>query len=266
MAGRRPAARGREGPAGAREPVPYHLQPAGEFGEAAGYDRTRAQAREVAARTVAGIEIRTLRKHFGDLHAVDGVSLSIRDGEFLVLLGSSGSGKTTLLRMIAGLERPTSGEIHIGDQRVDGDVPPRARGIAMVFQSYALYPHRTVFQNIAFPLEASRTPRKQIEEKVRWAAELFSITRYLDRYPRQLSGGAFSARGRICARSVSPCDAWSTWAPIAMCTAPSQGPARPMRRSSPSCRPPSRWSYQKARRTTSRCRVARCATSTPPRD
>jgi len=129
---------------------------------------------------VAGIEIRSLRKHFGDLHAVDGVDLSIRDGEFLVLLGSSGSGKTTLLRMIAGLERPTSGEIHIGDQRVDGDVPPRARGIAMVFQSYALYPHRT---------EASRTPRKQIEEKVRWAAELFSISRYLDRYPRQLSGG-----------------------------------------------------------------------------
>ncbi len=138
---------------------------------------------------MAGIEIRSLRKHFGDLHAVDGVDLSIRDGEFLVLLGSSGSGKTTLLRMIAGLERPTSGEIHIGDQRVDGDVPPRARGIAMVFQSYALYPHRTVFQNIAFPLEASRTPRKQIEEKVRWAAEMFSITRYLDRYPRQLSGG-----------------------------------------------------------------------------
>ncbi len=138
---------------------------------------------------MAGIEIRNLRKHFGDLHAVDGVSLSIRDGEFLVLLGSSGSGKTTLLRMIAGLERPTSGEIHIGDQRVDGDVPPRARGIAMVFQSYALYPHRTVFQNIAFPLEAARVPRKQIDEKVRWAAELFSISRYLDRYPRQLSGG-----------------------------------------------------------------------------
>src|SRR6059036_414091 len=91
--------------------------------------------------------------------------------------------------MIAGLERPTSGEIHIGGQRVDGDVPPRARGIAMVFQSYALYPHRTVFQNIAFPLEAVRTPRKEIEEKVRWAADMFSITRYLDRYPRQLSGG-----------------------------------------------------------------------------
>src|SRR5207245_701067 len=85
-----------------------------------------------SAPTVAGIEIRSLRKHFGDLHAVDGVDLSIRDGEFLVLLGSSGSGKTTLLRMIAGLERPTSGEIRIGGERVDGDVPPRARGIALV--------------------------------------------------------------------------------------------------------------------------------------
>ena len=138
---------------------------------------------------MAGVDIRNLRKQFGDLHAVDGVDLSIRDGEFLVLLGSSGSGKTTLLRMIAGLERPTSGEILIGGERVDGDVPPRARGIAMVFQSYALYPHRTVFQNIAFPLEAVRTPRQQIEEKVRWAADMFSISRYLDRYPRQLSGG-----------------------------------------------------------------------------
>ena len=138
---------------------------------------------------MAGIEIRNLRKQFGDLPAVDGVNLSIRDGEFLVLLGSSGSGKTTLLRMIAGLEHPTAGEIHIGGERVDGDVPPRARGIAMVFQSYALYPHRTVFQNIAFPLEASRTPRNRIEEKVRWAADMFGITRYLDRYPRQLSGG-----------------------------------------------------------------------------
>ncbi len=138
---------------------------------------------------MSSIEIRNLSKHFGELHAVDGVDLSIHDGEFLVLLGSSGSGKTTLLRMIAGLERPTAGEIYIGDERVDGDVPPRARGIAMVFQSYALYPHLTVFGNIAFPLEASRMPRAQIAEKVRWAAELFGITRYLERYPRQLSGG-----------------------------------------------------------------------------
>src|SRR5436309_11033675 len=128
-------------------------------------------------KAVAAVEIRNLRKQFGDLRAVDGVDITIADGEFLVLLGPSGCGKTTLLRMIAGLERPTAGEIHIGGERVDADVPPRARGIAMVFQSYALYPHRTVFQNIAFPLEAVRTPRKEIEEKVRWAADMFSITR-----------------------------------------------------------------------------------------
>jgi multiple sugar transport system ATP-binding protein len=138
---------------------------------------------------VTGVEIRNLSKRFGDHHAVDGVDLAIREGELLVLLGPSGCGKTTLLRMIAGLERPTSGEILIAGERVDGDVPPRARGIAMVFQSYALYPHRTVAQNIAFPLEAIRMPRAQITEKVRWAADMFSISRYLDRYPRQLSGG-----------------------------------------------------------------------------
>src|SRR2546423_1309493 len=138
---------------------------------------------------VVGVEVRNLSRRFGDLHAVDGVDLSIRDGEFLVLLGSSGSGKTTLLRMIAGLERPTSGEIHMGGERVDADVPPRARGIAMVFQSYALYPHRTVFKNIAFPLEACRTPRSQIVEKVRRASEMFGISHLSGRYPRQLSVG-----------------------------------------------------------------------------
>ncbi len=138
---------------------------------------------------MASVEIRALRKRFGDHDAVDGVDLSIRDGELLVLLGPSGCGKTTLLRMIAGLEHPSAGEIYIGSRRVDGVVPPRARGIAMVFQSYALYPHRTVFGNIAFPLEAAGLPRANITEKVRWAADLFGITRYLDRYPRQLSGG-----------------------------------------------------------------------------
>jgi len=138
---------------------------------------------------MASVEIRNLRKQFGELHAVDGVNLSVREGELLVLLGPSGCGKTTLLRMIAGLEHPTSGEIYIGTTRVDGDVPPRARGIAMVFQSYALYPHRTVFGNIAFPLEAAHHPRATIAQKVRWAADMFGITRYLDRYPRQLSGG-----------------------------------------------------------------------------
>src|SRR5437867_2851992 len=138
---------------------------------------------------VAGVELRNLTRRFGDFHAVDGVNLSIREGEFLVLLGPSGCGKTTLLRMIAGLERPTAGEIVLGGERMDGDVPPRARGIAMVFQSYALYPHRTVFRNIAFPLEAAGMSRAAIDQKVRRAAESFSITRYLDRYPRQLSGG-----------------------------------------------------------------------------
>src|SRR5213083_2926257 len=127
------------------------------------------------ATIVAGVELRNLTRRFGELHAVDGVNLSIREGELLVLLGPSGCGKTTLLRMIAGLEHPTSGEIYIGGTRVDGDVPPRARGIAMVFQSYALYPHRTVFGNIAFPLEAARLARAVIAEKVRWAADLFGI-------------------------------------------------------------------------------------------
>jgi multiple sugar transport system ATP-binding protein len=138
---------------------------------------------------VAGVEIRNLTRRFGDFRAVDEVTLSIREGEFLVLLGPSGCGKTTLLRMIAGLERPSAGEILIGGESMDGDVPPRARGIAMVFQSYALYPHRTVFGNIAFPLEASGLARAAIADKVRWAAEMFGISRYLDRYPRQLSGG-----------------------------------------------------------------------------
>src|SRR5712664_2632058 len=137
---------------------------------------------------MAGVEIRHLSKRFGGLHAVDDVDLSIREGEFLVLLGPSGCGKTTLLRMIAGLERPTAGEIHIGGERMD-DVPPRARGIAMVFQSYAPYPHRTVSGNISFPLEALGLARAAIDEKVRWAADMFGIGRYLDRYPRQLSGG-----------------------------------------------------------------------------
>ena len=111
---------------------------------------------------MAGVEIRHLSKRFGDLYAVNDVDLAIREGEFLVLLGPSGCGKTTLLRMIAGLERPTAGEILIGGERVD-DAPPRARGIAMVFQSYALYPHRTVARNISFPLEAVGLPRSLIE-------------------------------------------------------------------------------------------------------
>ncbi|MDR5683599.1 MAG: ABC transporter ATP-binding protein [Armatimonadota bacterium] len=135
------------------------------------------------------VETRSLHKHFGEVRAVDGVDLSVGEGELLVLLGPSGCGKTTLMRMIAGLETPTAGEIYIGGQRVDEDVPPRARGIAMVFQSYALYPHKTAFENIAFPLEALRTERPTIRQRVEWAAGLFGIGHLLGRRPRQLSGG-----------------------------------------------------------------------------
>jgi len=131
---------------------------------------------------------RKLRKEFGDVTAVDGVDLEIRDGEFVVFLGPSGCGKTTMLRMIAGLEKPTSGDIIIGE-RVVNDLPPRSRGIAMVFQGYGLYPHLKVRDNIAFPLRTQRTPKATIEKKVAWAAGILGITRLLDRKPRQLSGG-----------------------------------------------------------------------------
>lgn len=124
----------------------------------------------------------------GRVRAVDDVSLEMPDGEFLVLLGASGSGKSTLMRTIAGLERPSDGVIRIDGQRANED-PPGKRNIAMVFQSYALYPHKTVAKNISFPLEAVGLPAAQINEKVRWAAELFDIDRFLHRKPRELSGG-----------------------------------------------------------------------------
>jgi len=137
---------------------------------------------------MATVETRDIRKSFGTVRAVDGVDLSTKEGEFLVLLGSSGCGKTTLLRMIAGLEKPTSGDVLIGGQVVN-DLPPRARKIAMVFQSYALYPHMTVFKNIAFPLKAQGMRTDAVRQKVEWAAALFGIELLLHRKPRQLSGG-----------------------------------------------------------------------------
>jgi multiple sugar transport system ATP-binding protein len=139
---------------------------------------------------VAVVETRNLTKVFkeGELGAVNDVSLTTEEGEFLVFLGPSGSGKTTLLRMIAGLETPTSGEILIGGEVVN-DRSPRERRIAMVFQSYALYPHLTVYKNIAFPLKAQRVPKELHKQKVEWAAGLLGIGRLLDRKPRELSGG-----------------------------------------------------------------------------
>jgi multiple sugar transport system ATP-binding protein len=137
---------------------------------------------------MATVETRKLTKAFGSVPAVDGVDLATREGEFLVLLGPSGCGKTTLLRMIAGLERQTAGDVLIGGENVN-DLPPRSRKIAMVFQSYALYPHLTVQKNIAFPLKAQGVPRADIPGKVEWAAALFGIERLLHRKPRELSGG-----------------------------------------------------------------------------
>jgi multiple sugar transport system ATP-binding protein len=138
---------------------------------------------------MAIVATRALTKSFGaGENAVDGVDIESRDGEFLVLLGPSGSGKTTVLRMIAGLEEPTSGEVWIGGRLVN-HLTPRERGIAMVFQSYALYPHLTVYENIAFPLKAQGVPRAEHEAKIGWAAEKFGIVRLLARKPRELSGG-----------------------------------------------------------------------------
>jgi multiple sugar transport system ATP-binding protein len=136
------------------------------------------------------VEVRDLRKLFdgGKVHAIDGVDLATEPGEYLVLLGPSGCGKTTLLRTIAGLEQPDSGQVLIGGTDVTG-LPPRARKIAMVFQSYALYPHKTVFNNIVFPLRAAKMPAEKQRERVDWAVALLGIGHLLDRKPRQLSGG-----------------------------------------------------------------------------
>jgi len=139
---------------------------------------------------MAVVETRALTKVFkeGEQGAVNNVNLVTREGEFLVFLGPSGSGKTTLLRMIAGLETPTAGEIFIGGSNVTY-LNPRERRIAMVFQSYALYPHLSVYNNIAFPLKAQKVPKHLHKEKVEWASGLLGITRLLQRKPRELSGG-----------------------------------------------------------------------------
>jgi multiple sugar transport system ATP-binding protein len=139
---------------------------------------------------MAIVEVRHLTKTFeGNASAaVDDLDLATTEGEYLVLLGPSGCGKTTLLRLIAGLEQPTSVEVLIGGQPMVG-LPPRARKIAMVFQSYALYPHKTAGRNIEFPLKAAGMEAEERAEKVAWAADLLGITRLLDRRPRHLSGG-----------------------------------------------------------------------------
>jgi multiple sugar transport system ATP-binding protein len=152
---------------------------------------------------MADLKITALHKYYGLVHAVKGVDLEIPAGEFTVLVGQSGCGKSTLLRTIAGLEDADQGTIEIAGEVVN-HVPPRDRDIAMVFQNYALYPYMTVFDNIAFGLRARRTPKAEIEPKVRRAAQMLAIEPLLGRFPRQLSGGQLQrvAIGRAVVRNA----------------------------------------------------------------
>jgi multiple sugar transport system ATP-binding protein len=137
---------------------------------------------------MAAVELKRVVKTFGATRVIHGLDLAVADGDFVVFVGPSGCGKSTLLRMIAGLESVTEGEIRIGG-RVVNHLPPRARDIAMVFQDYALYPHKSVYENICFGLRLRRMPPGEIDVRVKQAAEILRISHLLDRFPRALSGG-----------------------------------------------------------------------------
>ena len=137
---------------------------------------------------MAQVSLKDITKNFGEAQVIHGVNVDIADGEFVVLVGPSGCGKSTLLRMIAGLESTSGGEMRIGNRKVN-DMLPKDRDIAMVFQSYALYPHKTVAQNLGFSLMIKGAPKAEITAKVGRAAEILDLTKLLDRYPKQLSGG-----------------------------------------------------------------------------
>ncbi|MGB3289785.1 MAG: sn-glycerol-3-phosphate ABC transporter ATP-binding protein UgpC [Burkholderiaceae bacterium] len=137
---------------------------------------------------MASVQIRAIQKYFGGTQVIRGVDIDIEDGQFAVLVGPSGCGKSTLLRMLAGLEQITEGEILI-DGRVVNDVPPKERDIAMVFQNYALYPHMTVFDNMAFSLMLAKVDKATVRQRVDHASEILGLGELLQRYPRQLSGG-----------------------------------------------------------------------------
>ena len=134
------------------------------------------------------IRMRDVYKSFGDVKIIEKVNLSIDEGEFAVFVGPSGCGKSTLLRLVAGLEDITAGDLYIGDRRVN-ELPPAQRGVAMVFQSYALYPHMTVYQNMAFGLKLAKTDTGTIDDRVRKAGEILQLSHLLDRLPKELSGG-----------------------------------------------------------------------------
>ena len=137
---------------------------------------------------MSNVILKNVKKIYDKKVVIDGVDLEIKDKEFIVLVGASGCGKSTILRMIAGLEEITEGEILIGDKKIN-NIPPKDRDIAFVFQSYALYPHMTVRENIAFGLKMRKVDKKTIEEKVQQAVKILDLTEYLDRKPKQLSGG-----------------------------------------------------------------------------
>jgi putative spermidine/putrescine transport system ATP-binding protein len=149
---------------------------------------TNQPASLAPAGELPALVLRDLRKLFGQATAVDGVDLEVRRGEFVTLLGPSGSGKTTTLRMVAGFMAPTGGSIEIGGNDMTR-IPPYQRNVGMVFQNYALFPHMTAAQNIAFPLQMRRRPRPEIERRVADALALVKLTGFGDRYPRQMSGG-----------------------------------------------------------------------------
>jgi multiple sugar transport system ATP-binding protein len=137
---------------------------------------------------MAKLELKEVHKSFQSVEVIHGVNLTVEDGSFTVFVGPSGCGKSTLLRMIAGLEELSSGEVHIGGRRCD-HLLPSARGMAMVFQSYALYPHMSVYENLRFGLVNQKIPKAEIEARIRRAAEILQITELLARRPSQLSGG-----------------------------------------------------------------------------
>ena len=137
---------------------------------------------------MADVQLKNVYKSFGDTEVLHGVDLEVSDNEFAVFVGPSGCGKSTLLRLIAGLEDLTAGEISIGNERVE-HLPPAKRGIAMVFQSYALYPHMNVYQNMSFGLRLAKVSKSEIDRRVREAADILQIEDYLERKPKELSGG-----------------------------------------------------------------------------
>ena len=153
---------------------------------------------------MATVELNNVKKRFGSVEVIHGVSTTIKDGEFIVIVGPSGCGKSTLLRMVAGLESVSEGEISIGGKTVN-DLEPMDRDIAMVFQNYALYPHMSVRENMGYGLKIAKIPKAKIEEKVNAAAKLLQLDEYLDRRPRDLSGGQRQrvAMGRAIVREPS---------------------------------------------------------------